>query len=247
MVGSDEGVDVRDPRSGAEPDRSTQRADGEADSRVRTDTPSPTDSGPPAGTRAPVDNRSPADKRSPAGNRAPADKRSPAGNRSRSRRRFYTYPITNFYPGYSNSVGRLDRIAPISSVRMQRVLPRYQMSTEQTRTSGLGPPLIDYPVSVEISGDYGSPLSRMVEEGGIPAAAAGSADRGVAGGDESGEASGRSEGDLAGRSESGEAGGSDRIEQPSGRVRGGSKSREASGESEEIDDDSRGRIIDIEA
>ncbi len=155
-----------------------------------------------------------------AENRPPPNSRVPSDNRRRSRRRWYTYPITNFYPGYSNSVGRLDRIAPISSVRMQRVLPRYNMSTEQTRTSGLGPPLIDYPVSVEISGEHGSPFSRMVEE------RSGTAVGGGAGGE------------GAGAGERAEAFGSARTGRSS---RGG-----ATDESEEIDDDLRGRTVDIE-
>ncbi len=146
-------------------------------------------------------------------------------NRARRRQRWYTYPITNFYPGYSNSVGRLDRIAPISSVRMQRVLPRYHMSTEQTRTSRLGPPLIDYPVSVELSGEYGSPFSRMAEES-RPFAAAGGARA-----EETGDEQDGVEGAAA-----------------AGGAPGGQSTRwRATDESEEIDDDSRGRIVDVEA
>ncbi|MFP4643912.1 MAG: hypothetical protein ACLFM0_06125 [Spirochaetales bacterium] len=68
------------------------------------------------------------------------------------------YAITNFYPGYGDGDGSLDRIEPISPVRMQRILARYDMSTAQTRTSGLGPPLLETPVSVELTGEEKSPI-----------------------------------------------------------------------------------------
>ncbi len=76
------------------------------------------------------------------------EQRSPTGQKSRSRRRpsFWTYPISNFYPGYGDSDGRLERIEPISAVSMQRILPRYDLSTSRTRTTGLGPALIETPV-----------------------------------------------------------------------------------------------------
>lgn len=79
----------------------------------------------------------------------------------RRRRQRYSYPISNFYPRYKDGSGRVDRIEPISTVQMQRVLPRYDFSTAQTRSSGLGPPLIDSPVSVEINGEGESPIMRM--------------------------------------------------------------------------------------
>lgn len=82
--------------------------------------------------------------------------------RRRSRRtRHSPYAISNFYPGYGEGSGRLNSIGPISPVRFQRILPRYDLSSARTRTSGQGPPLIETPtiespltespVSVEIS------------------------------------------------------------------------------------------------
>lgn len=72
-----------------------------------------------------------------------------ADKRSSTRRRpsFWTYPISNFYPGYGdgNGDGRLDRVEPIAAVSMQRILPRYDLSSSRTRTSGLGPALIEGP------------------------------------------------------------------------------------------------------
>ena len=41
---------------------------------------------------------------------------------------------------------------------MQRILPRYDLSTARTRTSGFGPPLIETPVSVELTGEGESPV-----------------------------------------------------------------------------------------
>ncbi len=64
---------------------------------------------------------------------------------TRRRASFWTYPITNFYPGYGDSDGRLDRIEPIAAVSMQRILPRYDLSTSRTRTTGLGPALLEGP------------------------------------------------------------------------------------------------------
>ncbi|TVQ27243.1 MAG: hypothetical protein EA383_03070 [Spirochaetaceae bacterium] len=76
------------------------------------------------------------------------EQQSPGDQKPRSRRRasFWTYPISNFYPGYGDSDGRLERIEPISAVSMQRILPRYDLSTSRTRTTGLGPALIETPV-----------------------------------------------------------------------------------------------------
>ncbi|MFP4508663.1 MAG: hypothetical protein ACLFNQ_00890 [Spirochaetaceae bacterium] len=70
-----------------------------------------------------------------------------ADKRSSRRRRpsFWTYPVSNFYPGYGDGDGRLDRIEPIAAVSMQRILPRYDLSSSRTRTSGLGPALIEGP------------------------------------------------------------------------------------------------------
>lgn len=76
--------------------------------------------------------------------------------RRRAGRRHYA--VSNFYPGYGEGNASLDRIEPVSAVRMQRILPRYDLSTARTRTSGLGPPLLETPVSVELRGEDDSPL-----------------------------------------------------------------------------------------
>jgi hypothetical protein len=46
---------------------------------------------------------------------------------------------TNFYPAYDNANDQVDRITPVARVRFQRVLPRYRLSTSETRDLGLGP------------------------------------------------------------------------------------------------------------
>ena len=48
---------------------------------------------------------------------------------------------TNFYPGGDGERGGIDPIAPIGRVRFQRIIPRYELSTAETRESGLGPSL----------------------------------------------------------------------------------------------------------
>ncbi len=60
--------------------------------------------------------------------------------------RFDTVPMTGFYPLYDGDEDQVDRIARISSVAFQRVIPRYRLSSSATRDSGLGPAFYDVPV-----------------------------------------------------------------------------------------------------
>jgi hypothetical protein len=55
-------------------------------------------------------------------------------------RRGYLLP-TNFYPAYDGANDQVDRITPVARIRFQRVLPRYRLSTSETRDLGLGPAL----------------------------------------------------------------------------------------------------------
>ena len=50
-------------------------------------------------------------------------------------------PVTNFYPNYGEE--RAERIAPVQPARFQEIIPRYNLSTSQTRTQGTGPALYD--------------------------------------------------------------------------------------------------------
>lgn len=161
--------------------------------------------------------------------------------RRRRRRRSYSYPISNFYPRYKDGSGRVDRIEPISTVQMQRVLPRYDFSTAQTRTSGLGPPLIDSPVSVEITGEGESPIMRMDRDRMEPPPEHRPAHEGDKPDTPPDEEHAAGDGLQAGQG------------RPAGDTHAESREDEAAGEQDtkhdterEFHDESRGRIIDVE-
>ena len=57
---------------------------------------------------------------------------------------------TNFFPSYGeeNAGDRVEAIGPVQPVIFQRVIPRYDLSTSETREAGVGPmmdgdPLVD--------------------------------------------------------------------------------------------------------
>jgi len=86
-------------------------------------------------------------------------------------RRAYAYAwtpvLTNFYPTYDGANDQVDRVTAVRRTRFQRVIPRYRLSTSETRDEGLGPSFIDMPSArvTERSGRHGRPYHR-------PAAAA---------------------------------------------------------------------------
>ena len=49
------------------------------------------------------------------------------------------WPLTNFYPQYDGANDQVDRVTAVRAVRFQRILPRYQLSTSETRDEGVGP------------------------------------------------------------------------------------------------------------
>ena len=51
------------------------------------------------------------------------------------------YLPTQFYPGGEGERAELGPIAGVGPVRLQRIIPRYELSTAETRESGLGPQL----------------------------------------------------------------------------------------------------------
>jgi hypothetical protein len=55
--------------------------------------------------------------------------------------------LTNFYPLYSASNDQVDPVQRVQPVQFQRVLPRYELSTSETRDQGLGPMFADIPES----------------------------------------------------------------------------------------------------
>jgi hypothetical protein len=53
--------------------------------------------------------------------------------------------LTNFYPGYDGANDQVDRVSPVFPVAFQRVIPRYRLSTSETRDLGTGPGFIYAP------------------------------------------------------------------------------------------------------
>jgi len=53
--------------------------------------------------------------------------------------------LTNFYPLYDAANDQVDRVLPVRRTIFQRVLPRYELSTSETRDEGLGPTFIEIP------------------------------------------------------------------------------------------------------
>jgi hypothetical protein len=52
----------------------------------------------------------------------------------------YFWP-TRFYPQYTSGLDYVSYVSPVEPVAFQKVLPRYMLSTSQTRDAGLGPSL----------------------------------------------------------------------------------------------------------
>ena len=46
---------------------------------------------------------------------------------------------TNFYPRYGAANDQVDPIIRVQPIQFQRVVPRYRLSTSETRDQGLGP------------------------------------------------------------------------------------------------------------
>ena len=51
----------------------------------------------------------------------------------------YLLRPTIFYPRYTSGLDYVSYVSPIERVAFQKVLPRYWLSSSQTRDSGLGP------------------------------------------------------------------------------------------------------------
>ena len=54
--------------------------------------------------------------------------------------------LTNFYPLYGGANDQVDPVLPVRRVFFQRVIPRYRLSTSETRDEGLGPDFVYAPV-----------------------------------------------------------------------------------------------------
>lgn len=53
--------------------------------------------------------------------------------------------LTNFYPLYNEANDQVDRVVPVRRAVFQRVIPRYELSTSETRDQGVGPDFIEVP------------------------------------------------------------------------------------------------------
>lgn len=51
------------------------------------------------------------------------------------------YRMTNFYPLYGSDNDQVDSVSPIRALAFQKVIPRYRLSTSETRDQGTGPAL----------------------------------------------------------------------------------------------------------
>jgi len=70
--------------------------------------------------------------------------------------------LTIFYPRYDSGNDRVDRVARVQAVQFQPVLPRYELSTSETRRLGLGPmfaPIPEVSASSALAG--GSPAGTL--------------------------------------------------------------------------------------
>ena len=55
---------------------------------------------------------------------------------------------TNFYPTYDESNDQVDRVSSIKSIQFQKIIPRYRLSTSETRDQGTGPGIEEIPVAL---------------------------------------------------------------------------------------------------
>ena len=64
-----------------------------------------------------------------------------------SRTACYPNPLgyTNFYPLSNGANDQVDPVLPVQPVQFQRVLPRYRLSTSETRDLGVGPAFTEVP------------------------------------------------------------------------------------------------------
>lgn len=51
--------------------------------------------------------------------------------------------LTNFYPTYDGANDQVDPVLPVRRAIFQRVIPRYRLSTSETRDEGLGPAFVE--------------------------------------------------------------------------------------------------------
>lgn len=64
--------------------------------------------------------------------------------------------LTNFYPRYGEDNDQVDRITGVYPISFQRIVPRYRLSTSETRDLGTGPVFDTVPAGPR----YGPPPKR---------------------------------------------------------------------------------------
>jgi hypothetical protein len=74
-------------------------------------------------------------------------------HKSRSIERARAAGITNFYPLYDEAHDQVDSVLKIQPVRFQRILPRYRLSTSDTRNQGTGPMFDEIPSFAPVGTD----------------------------------------------------------------------------------------------
>ena len=53
------------------------------------------------------------------------------------------YRITNFYPLYDGQNDQVDPVTAVRPVRFQPIIPRYRLSSSETRDDGTGPAFLE--------------------------------------------------------------------------------------------------------
>lgn len=74
-----------------------------------------------------------------------------ASGPSRSQAFEASHRLTTFYPLYGAENDQVDRVLRVQPVEFQRVMPRYELSTSETRDRGLGPMFAGIPESPALS------------------------------------------------------------------------------------------------
>lgn len=59
---------------------------------------------------------------------------------------YRSVPLTGFYPLYDGANDQVEAVAPVARAAFQRIIPRYQLSSSETRDTGLGPAFYEVPV-----------------------------------------------------------------------------------------------------
>jgi hypothetical protein len=95
----------------------------------------------------------------------------------------YRNPLryTNFYPLYNGANDQVDPVLRVQRVQFQRVLPRYRLSTSETRDQGVGPMFTEVP-SIQFGRYQETEMSRDTGGGSATAAVSTVTPRGRAAG-----------------------------------------------------------------